>query len=200
MHIPFVRMLKFKFLAQFPVDHLAHPIMSSLILFCTNFLHSLIMWLIISSLSSHNQHLIFCCVSSILALRWLVLLWAALRRNSVSLLKFPFLSHVHVFLGEISLDSRLKSSKSCFSSHFYFSDYFRSIGTCVVSIVSGGCDQFSSAHFYVVFESVYRCVNPVFNAGKSSSSFSWHLSSVNVTLGYNALCMVYSFLFSSSFV
>ena len=31
VHIPFVRMVKFKFLAHFPVDHLAHPIMSSLI-------------------------------------------------------------------------------------------------------------------------------------------------------------------------
>ena len=30
VHIPFVRMVKFQFLAQFPVDHLAHPIGSSL--------------------------------------------------------------------------------------------------------------------------------------------------------------------------
>ena len=32
VHIPFVRMVKFKLLAQFPVDHLANPVMSSLIL------------------------------------------------------------------------------------------------------------------------------------------------------------------------
>ena len=31
--IPFVRMVKFQFLAQFPVDHLVHPIASCLILF-----------------------------------------------------------------------------------------------------------------------------------------------------------------------
>ena len=30
-HIPFLRMVKFKFLAHFPVDHLADPIVSSLI-------------------------------------------------------------------------------------------------------------------------------------------------------------------------
>ena len=31
-HIPLVRMVKFKFLAQLPMDHLAHAITSSLIL------------------------------------------------------------------------------------------------------------------------------------------------------------------------
>ena len=30
--IPFVRMIQFKFLAQFPVDHLPHRVVSSLIL------------------------------------------------------------------------------------------------------------------------------------------------------------------------
>ena len=29
--------------------------------FCANLLHSLIMWLMVSSLSPHNQHLLFCC-------------------------------------------------------------------------------------------------------------------------------------------
>ena len=33
VHIPFVRKVKFELLAQFPVDHLVHPFMSSLILF-----------------------------------------------------------------------------------------------------------------------------------------------------------------------
>ena len=32
VHIPFVGMVKFKFLAHFPVDHLAHPVVSSLVL------------------------------------------------------------------------------------------------------------------------------------------------------------------------
>ena len=34
--------------------------------FCANLLHSLIIWLIISSLSSYNLHSLFCCVLSIL--------------------------------------------------------------------------------------------------------------------------------------
>ena len=65
--------------------------------FCANLLHSLITWLIISSLSPHSLHLLFCCILSILALIWLVLMvlsCAAIRRDSVSLLRFPFLSQV----------------------------------------------------------------------------------------------------------
>ena len=68
--------------------------------FCANLLHSLIMWLIVTSLSPHSRHLLFCCVLSILALIWLVLMalpCAAIRRDSVSLLRFPFLSQVHFF-------------------------------------------------------------------------------------------------------
>ena len=63
--------------------------------FCANSLHSLIMWLIVSSLSPHSLHLLFCCVLSILHLIWLVLMalsCAAIRRDSVSLFRFPFLA------------------------------------------------------------------------------------------------------------
>ena len=79
--------------------------------FCANLLDSLIMWLIVSSLSPHSLHLLFCCVLSILALIWLVLMalsCAAIRRDSVSLLKFPFLSQVQVFWCEILFIRRLK--------------------------------------------------------------------------------------------
>ena len=72
--------------------------------FCANLLHSLIMWLMVSSLSPHSLHLLFCCVLSILALRWLVLMalfCAAIRGDSVSLLKFPFLSYVQVLSWDI---------------------------------------------------------------------------------------------------
>ena len=73
------------------------PTQSCLVLysFCANLLHSLIMWLMVPSLSPHSLHLLFCCVLSILALIWLVLMalfCAAIRRDSVSLLKFPFLA------------------------------------------------------------------------------------------------------------
>ena len=45
------------------------PTQSCLVLysFCACLLHSLIMWLIVSSLSPHNLHLLFCCILSILA-------------------------------------------------------------------------------------------------------------------------------------
>ena len=89
------------------------PTQSCLVLnsFCTNLLHLLIMWLIVSSLSPHNVHLLFCCVLSILALIWLVfmaLFCTAIRRDSVSLLMFRFLSYVHVFSCEMLLISCLK--------------------------------------------------------------------------------------------
>ena len=48
-----------KFFAHFPVDHLADPCLV-LYSFCANLLHSLIMWLIVSSLSPHSLHLLFC--------------------------------------------------------------------------------------------------------------------------------------------
>ena len=79
--------------------------------FCANLLHSLIMWLLVSSLSPHNRHLLFYCVLSILVLIWLVLIalfCAAIRRDSVSLLKFPFLTQVQVLSFEMLFISRLK--------------------------------------------------------------------------------------------
>ena len=63
--------------------------------FSANLLHSLIIWLMVSYQSPHNLHLLFSCVLSIFALIWLVLramFCAAIRRDSVSLLKFPFLA------------------------------------------------------------------------------------------------------------
>ena len=122
MQISFVRGVKSKFLAQFPVDHLPLPVMSSLIL-CANLLHSLIMWLIVSSLSPHNLYLLFRWTMSVFALTYLVLMTlfcAAVWRDSVSLLRLPFLSHVSVFLYDILVVYRLKCPYNCFSSHFCF--------------------------------------------------------------------------------
>ena len=101
------------------------PTQSCLVLnsFCANLLHSLIMWLVVLSLSPHNLHLLFSCVLSILALMWLVLMalfCATIRRDSVSLLRLPFLSHVYIFSCETLLVSCLKCPSNCFSSHFCF--------------------------------------------------------------------------------
>ena len=95
------------------------PTQSCLVLysFGANSLHTLIMWLMVSPLSPHRLHLLFCCILSILALIWLVftaLFCTAIRKDSVSLLKFTFLSYVQVFSCEVLFIRRLKCQWSCF--------------------------------------------------------------------------------------
>ena len=151
------------------------PTQSCLTLYslCANLLHSLIMWLIISSLSPHSLHLLFCCILSILALIWLVLLALscdAIRRGSVSLLRYPFLSRVQVFWCEMLFIILFKAAIELFFLPFLFPSCCNSIIYRVIRIVSDGWNQSSFIFFYVVFEPLYQCVNAVFNAGKSSSS------------------------------
>ena len=78
------------------------PTQSCLALYslCANLVHSLIMSLMVSSLSPHSLHLLFCWLLSILALIWLVLSTlssAAIGRDSVSLLKFPCCCYSYCF-------------------------------------------------------------------------------------------------------
>ena len=116
-------------------------------------LHSLIMWLIISSLSLHSLHLLFCCILSILSLIWLVLMvlsCAAIKRYSVSLLRFPFLSQVQVFWCEMLFMSRLNAHLVVFFSLFLFPSCSHSFVYGVVNIVSNGCNQSSFVFFYVL--------------------------------------------------
>ena len=82
------------------------PTQSCLVLysFSSNLLLLLIIWLIVSSLSLHNLYLLFCCVLSIFTLTLFVLMalfCAAVRRDSVFLERFLFLSHVQIFSCEI---------------------------------------------------------------------------------------------------
>ena len=83
----------------------------------------------------------------------MALFCAAIRRDLVSLLRLPFLSHVLVFSWEISLEYRLKYPYSWFSFHFLFSSYCRSFDTYVVCVVSGYYNQSCFDLFKVVFES-----------------------------------------------
>ena len=90
-------------------QRITFPTKSCLVLytFCASLLHSLNMGLIVSS--QHILRLLFCCVLHILALIWIVLMalfCAAIWRDSVYLLRFALLSHVHVFWWEMSLVSR----------------------------------------------------------------------------------------------
>ena len=123
----------------------------------------------------------------------MALFCAAVRRDSVSPLRFPFFIHVQVFSCEISLICHLKYSYNCFSTHFCFLVillliivWFVSFLVVVISL--------SLLFFYVVFESSYRCIDAVFNAGESSSIFfSWHILSL-LSLVCKALSIVISFL------
>ena len=82
---------------------------------------------------------------------------------------------------------RLKCPHSCFCPLF-LSIYFCSAVDCVVCIVFDGCNQFSSALVYVVFESLYRCINAILNAGEFSSSFfSWHIA-LFIVMSFLVLC------------
>ena len=90
---------------------------------------------------------------------------ATIRRDSVSLLGFPFLSHVHVFFACLLLEMSIQ----LFLFPFLSSRYCCSVDPCV----SVCCNQSFFALFYVVFEMSYWCINVMFNAGKSSTFFSW---------------------------
>ena len=152
------------------------PLQSCLVIysFWANMLHSLIVWLMVSSLLPHNLHLLFCCVKFILALIELVLIalfCAAIETDSVSLLRlvFPFLAtsmFPHVCIAYWSL----KTSIVLFCFPFLL---LSNCSVCprVVSIVSGGCNKSSSTLLYVVFNSLYWCFNTFFNAGRLSSFF-----------------------------
>ena len=120
MHKPFGSIVKYQFLAQCPLDYI---VVSNLLLFCANFHHLPIMWIILSCLSSHNLHLLFRCILSIFALTLLVLMplfCIVARRNVVFILRFHFLNDFPLFSDEILLVSCFKYPYSCFSSHSWF--------------------------------------------------------------------------------
>ena len=134
------------------------PTQSCLALY--SFLHSPIMWLMVSSMSSHSLHLLFCCVLSILALIWLVLMalfCAAIRRDSVALLKSLFLSHIQVLSCEMLFISRLKRHWSCFSSHFCFIVFVILLSIVLSVLFLMAVISPPTCFFYAVFESMYGC-------------------------------------------
>ena len=128
------------------------------------------------------HYIIYICyfVASNLFSLWFDLIWfvltalffAAIKRDSVSLLKFPFLSLVQVFSSEMLFISHLKYPHSCFSSH-----------VCVLVIVILLSIVFSVSFLMAVISppscfsmSLYRYDNAVFDACKSSFSlFSWFI-------------------------
>ena len=105
-----------------------------------------------------------------------------------------FLSHIQVFSCEMLRNSGLKCPQSCFPSHFCFLVIVILLVFVWSILFLVACNQYP-ALFYVVFESLYRCINAVFNTGKSSSSFFSFTYSLSISsLGCSALCMVIIFL------
>ena len=83
----------------------------------------------------------------------------------------PFVHKVNFqFLAQFPIDHPLTQSR-LFLYSFCFNLLLSLIMWLIVSIVSRGYNHTSSAFFYVIFELFYRCINAIFNAGKSSSSF-----------------------------
>ena len=104
VHIPYVCMISIPCTIPSGSSSQASHVFSCTI-FWTNLLHSLIIWLIVSSLSPHNLHLLFYYIWSIFALTEFILMalfCATIQRDSLSLLRFPFLL-VSCLLLEISL-------------------------------------------------------------------------------------------------
>ncbi len=116
----FVGMVKFHFLAHFLVGHLALPVVSSLIfllckfatfayyvidcfVFVTTF--AILLRLIYSRFDMIGSYGVFFFV--LFCLFFVGFFFAAIWRDSVSHLKFPFLSHVQVLSCEILFISRL---------------------------------------------------------------------------------------------
>ena len=124
MHIPFILTVRFKLLTKFPVDHLHPTLHSYLDLYsrCAYIPLSLFIWLIVSSSSPYNQHLLFFrLVCSYLTYLILMMLFcAAIWRDSVSLLKYPFFNDVQLSSCKISLVCCSKCPYNCFYSHFCF--------------------------------------------------------------------------------
>ena len=97
------REVKFKFITQFPVDHFPYRVASCFIHFFHQF--ASFMWLIITRL---YHHIAFICyfvafVFTFIKLVLMALFCVVIRKDSISFLRFPFLSHVQIFSCEISL-------------------------------------------------------------------------------------------------
>ena len=158
VHITFVGMFKLKFLAQFLVNHPFNSVVSRLIIFLCYF--AAFTYYVIDRFVSITTQLTFANLLLIIYYYFdrvdsYGVVFDAIRRDSVSLISFPFLSHVQVFSCKILFICHLKYTQCCFPSRFCFL-VICSIDDCVVRGCSDGCDQYSSALVYLIFESLYQ--------------------------------------------
>ena len=89
VQITLIRMVKFHFLAQFPVDHLPYPVVFSHILFARFCYIRLLCDWTFRLYHLHLLRLIYFCLNIVSSYG---VICAAVRRDSISLLRFPFLS------------------------------------------------------------------------------------------------------------
>ena len=136
----FVRIAKLEF--PLTLDHLSKPVVSRLILMGANLLHLLINWLIVSSLSPYNLHLLFCCILSIFALLCLVIMalfCAAIRKDLVFLWRFPFLARFTLLWLLLLVGFSHKRSLVVFYWSFNDSKYIGFLEACQYSRGSKQC-------------------------------------------------------------
>ena len=113
-------------------------------------------------------------------------------------LSLPFVSHVQVFLSEISLVFHLKCPQSSFISHSYVFDYFCSVDTrflyCFLSRYSVVlCIFMSSSSLCMDASTLSSMLTSIFAPSFLSAS-----SISTSSLGCKALCIVMNFLFICS--
>ena len=130
----------------------------------------------------------------------MVLFCAAIRRESVSLLGFPFLNKVQFLSSEISFVCHLKCPESGFPSHFGFLVIFVQFMLVLSAFFSGGCNQLSFVLVYAKFLSMYWCVNAVHNAGTSYSTILKHAVCLCHVWEIRLYASPWVFLFSDPFV
>ena len=125
----------------------------------------------------------------------MALFCAAIRRDSVSLLKFPFLSHVQVLSCQMLFISRLKRPWSCFSSYFCFLVFVILLSVMLSVLFLVAVISPPSCFF---MQSSSRCMDASTLSSMLASplppSFRDTYSPSTSSLGCNALCMVISFL------
>ena len=123
----------------------------------------------------------------------MALFFAAISRDLVSLLRFPFLTHIQIFSLNISLVCRFKCPYHCFSSYFCFLFIFVLLMLFLSVLVLVALISLPSRFF---MESSSRCIN--------ASTPSWTLANL-LPLSFLDIivCLRHSswvFLFSDLFV
>ena len=116
----------------------------------------------------------------------MALFCAAIRRDSVSLLRFPFHSHVKFSHVRLCLFVDWNIHRVVFLPIFIFKLMLVLSVLFLVAVIS------LLQHFlYVVYESAFRCINAIFNAGNPLPPLFLDTTS---SLGWKTWCIVMNFL------